>query len=137
MALLTVLVTGGCVTRVPHTGVGDDSAAKTFRTTPNMTNLYINRERMFYGSRVGWDVGLDGRVFGVLTIGSYVFRAVEPGRHILSRLQSAQEIQLAAGRNYFFSFAPSFSESMTKFVEVPEQQGRAAVAKLPRVTTLY
>jgi hypothetical protein len=39
--------------------------------------------------------------------------------------------------NYFVLIAPSFAESMTKFVEVPEQQGRAAVSKLPRVTILY
>ena len=37
----------------------------------------------------------------------------------------------------FVLIAPSFAESMTKFVEVPEQEGRAAVSKLPRVTSLY
>ena len=92
---------------------------------------------MFYGSRVGWDIVLDGRTLGVLTSGSYIFHAVEPGRHILSRMQIVKPIQLAPGHNHFVVIAPSFAESMTKFVEVPEQKGRAAVSKLSRVTTLY
>jgi hypothetical protein len=137
ISLVILLMIVGCVTRVPHSSVSEDAAAKTFQTTPKMANLYVYREPRFYGSKVGWDVAVDGRTLGVLTSGTYIFREVEPGRHILSRLQIVKPIYLAAGRNYFFRIDPSFAESMTKFVEVSEQGGRAAVSKLPRVTTLY
>ena len=108
-----------------------------FRTTPNAAGLYVYRKPGLLGAAVGWDIALDGRTLGVLTGGTYVFREVEPGRHILSRLQIVQPIQLAAGRSYFFRIAPSLAASETKFVEVSEREGRAAVSKLTRVITLY
>lgn len=108
-----------------------------FRTNPNKAGLYVYRKPGLLGAAVGWDVALDGRTLGVLTGGSYIFREVEPGRHTLSRLQIVQPIQLAAGRNHFFSIAPSLAASETKFVEVSEREGRAAVSNLTRVVTLY
>jgi len=136
LALLAVVVTSGCTT-VPRSSVSEDSAAKMFRTSPNTAGLYVYRKFGLLGAAVGWDIALDGRTLGVLTGGTYVFREVEPGRHTLSRLQIVQSIQLAAGRNYFFSIAPSLALSETKFVEVSEREGRAAVSRLSRVITLY
>src|SRR5438067_5062542 len=114
-----------------------DSAAKTFRIKPNVANLYIYRESGLLGAAVGWDVLLDGRTVGVLTSGSYIFSEVQPGQHMLSRLQTAKPVRLEPGRNYFFHIAPSIAASESKFVEVSEQEGRSAVSKLPRLITFY
>ena len=134
--LLTGLLLNGCA-NVPHASSADDSAAKTFRIKPNVANLYIYRESGLLGAAVGWDVLLDGRTVGVLTSGSYIFSEVQPGQHMLSRLQTAKRVRLEPGRNYFFRIAPSIAASESKFVEVSEQEGRSAVSKLPRLITFY
>ena len=136
LALAVLLAISACTT-VPRSSTSDDAAAKTFRTTANVANLYAYREPGLLGAAVGWDVALDGRTLGLLTSGTYIFRQVQPGRHIVSRLQIVKPIVLAGGRNYFFLLAPSLAASETKFVEVSEEEGRAALSKLARVITLY
>ncbi|MBV9008825.1 MAG: DUF2846 domain-containing protein [Verrucomicrobia bacterium] len=133
-----VLCFGGGCASVPKASSTEDLQAKTFQTKPGVANLYVYREPgLLLGAAVGWDVNLDGRTLGLLTIGTYIFSEVQPGQHTLSRLQTVKPIRLEAGRNYFFRLAPSLAASETKFVEVPETKGRTAVTKLSRVVTLY
>ena len=136
LTLCAVMALVGCTT-VPHASVSDDAAAKTFATKRSVANLYVFRERSMVGAAVGWDVSLDGRAFTVLTTGTYAFHEVSPGQHILSRSEDVQPFHFEAGRNYFIRFAPSLSMTGTKLQAVPEAEGRAAVAQLPRVITIY
>ncbi|HPA21219.1 MAG TPA: DUF2846 domain-containing protein [Verrucomicrobiae bacterium] len=135
LTLLLAVLTG-CTT-VPHMNQSEDAAAKTFRTKPDVANLYIFRERSIVGAAVGWEIALDGRTLGVLTSGTFVFREIPPGRHVLSRMSDIGEFHFEAGQNYFIHFAPTISWTGTKFQQISEEAGRAAIRNLSRVISAY
>lgn len=129
-ALFTGLTLVGCAS-VPMADAQHDAAVKTFTVAPDKAGIFIYRDEIF-GAAVKMDVWLDGAHLGQNVVGSYLYKVVEPGRHVISSkayATDALELEIKAGSFAFVhhgvAVASPFSDKKLQLID--ETQGRKGV----------
>ena len=99
-SLTAALFVTGCAS-VPMAPPEKDSAAKSFKTSPGMANIYVYRNETL-GAALTMPVTLDNVPVGETASKTYIYRQVAPGKHVLtSQGKSTLTVNAQAGNNYF------------------------------------
>lgn len=133
IAVLALL--SGCASVKMQDKAASEQAKQFAQPSAGNAGLYIYRDSVF-GAALKKDIWLDGKCIGESAPNVFFFTEVAPGNHKVSTESEFSPNDLAllveAGKNYFVR---QFIK-MGVFVggagleTVPEEQGRAAVAKL-------
>jgi len=97
-ALFIGLSLAGCAT-APMADLQQDAALKTFTIAPDKAGIFIYRDEIL-GAAVKMDVWLDGAHLGQNVVGSYLYKSVAPGRHVISssaEATDALDLEISAG----------------------------------------
>ena len=132
-AILAVFL-AGCAATVELAAPEEDLAAKRFIPEEGHANLYVTREDQFTGSAVLFQLVVDQHAIGGIAPGTYHLIPVEPGHHTISvttaENQSIEEVDVEAGRSYFFEVKPQMGwfAARAEVDPLSEEEGRAAIA---------
>jgi hypothetical protein len=86
-ALIGTLTLAGCAT-VPMASMEQDSAAKGFATPPDLSRIYLYRNKSF-GGAIPLTVSLDGKTMGQTGPNTYFVWDVSPGEHTVTSYSEA------------------------------------------------
>ena len=95
--LATVITYGliGCAS-VPMGDVKQDATLKTFPIPVDKAGVYIYRNESI-GAAVKMDVELNGKAIGQTAANTYLYKEVEPGKHIISsKAENTDSIEIDA-----------------------------------------
>jgi hypothetical protein len=102
----------------------------------NAETLYVYRLPRFTGAGTPWSVMVDGKQAVILTNGTYAAIRIRAGRHTLSNLIDAHEIDITPGQDRYVRLRPFFSAKGYKFEDMQTRAGKADVAGLKQTTTI-
>ena len=131
--LTLAVLLAGCAATVELAAPEEDLAAKRFVPDEGEANIYVTREDQFTGSAVLFQLVVDQHVVGGIAPGTYHLIPVEPGHHTVSvttaENQSIEEIDVEAGRSYFFEVKPQMGwfAARAEVDPLSEEEGRAAI----------
>ena len=131
--LTLAVLLAGCAATVELAAPEEDLAAKRFVPEEGEANIYVTREDQFTGSAVLFQLVVDQHVVGGIAPGTYHLIPVEPGHHTVSvttaENQSIEEIDVEAGRSYFFEVKPQMGwfAARAEVDPLSEEEGRAAI----------
>jgi hypothetical protein len=107
---LCIFAAGGCAAKIPLAEASLDADAKTFRTNPGQGNLYVVRDRGYFGSATMCRISLDDRMKGGLGPGTFHFFQVAPGSYIVSVFsnenQASLPVEIGVGESQFVEVKP-------------------------------
>lgn len=102
VTIVAALSLGGCAS-VPMASVERDTAAKSFASNSDKSNIYVYRNESM-GAAVKLPLVLDGRAVGDTAAKTYLMLEVVPGKHTLvskGETDSVLPLTTAPGKNYF------------------------------------
>ena len=132
---ILLLSLAGCAATVDLAAPEEDLAAKRFVPEEGQANIYVTREDQFTGSAVLFQLVVDQHAIGGIAPGTYHLIPVEPGHHTISvttaENQSIEEVDVEAGRSYFFEVKPKMGwfAARAEVDPLSEKEGRAAIAE--------
>lgn len=134
LLLAGVLLSGGCTapSGAPAPAIADDTA-KTFQVPANKSAVYVYRpfRPVGYGFAL-LKIELDDESLAVLGFTNYVYRLVEPGRHVVTgdanqeaTIPARLVLDMEPGRRYFIKqhMEGSWSAFHVKLELVPDEIG--------------
>ena len=135
------LFASGCAT-APLTSDEEEMAAERFEPAPGLGNLYIVRKTEIELTKIEHSVKVNGQYIGVIDPRSYHLLELPPGRYTVSvknRFREVtNEVQLAAGQNYFLQVKTGLLKASDLSVEQvgDENKGKEMVSAGNRLVTL-
>jgi hypothetical protein len=129
-ALIGTLTLAGCAT-VPMASMEQDSAAKGFATPPDLSRIYLYRNKSF-GGAIPLTVSLDGKTMGQTGPNTYFVWDVSPGEHTVTSYSedvSTLNLTTAPGRAYYIwqEVKRGLWSAQSQLQEVDEATGRSGV----------
>lgn len=116
---------------IPKADSRMDLEAKTFRTSPDKSVIYIYRDE-FFGGAVRMDILIDGFLLGEMRTNSYMRAVVKPGAHtVLSRAENSSQVDLKTepGKIYYIwqEAKMGLMYAGTQLHEVSSEEGQKGV----------